>query len=137
MIAEDLVVTRLLAEEGFRANAYRDSVGRLTIGYGFNVDAGISQPVALALLTAQVDEKFSELMVYPWFSALDGPRQSVCLDIAFNNGTGGLLLFVNMISALTSQNWQLAHDELLNSKAAQMLPERYNALAQILLTGEA
>jgi lysozyme len=135
--AEDLVVARLLAEEGFRATKYLDTKGHWTIGYGFNVDAGISQFAALALLTAQVDERYQELRAYPWFVLLDPVRQSVCLDIAFNDGERGLLGYVNMIAALTAHDWQGAHDELLNSLAARAFPTRYEPLARLFLTGDA
>lgn len=135
--AADLVIARLLTEEGFRAQAYRDTAGHLTIGYGFNVDAGISEFAARELLTAQVDERNVALTDLPWYVALDPVRQSVCLDIAFNAGEHGLLEYEKMIAALTSQDWQGAHDELLDSQAARALPSRYEALAQILLTGAA
>ena len=137
MTAEDFAVARLMTEEGFRATAYQDTAGETTIGYGFNVNAGISQGAALALLAAQVDELSQALAVYPWFSSLDPMRASVCLDVAFNIGERGLLKFQHMIVALGQQNWQQAHDELLNSEAAKTLPTRYQELAQILLTGEA
>lgn len=137
MTAEDLVIARLTTEEGFRAAAYRDTVGALSIGYGFNVDAGISEPAARALLTAQVDERMLDLMVYPWYTALDEVRQSVCLDLAYNLGEHGFMEFQHLIGALSIQNWQGAHDALLDSDAARALPSRYEPLAQLLLTGVA
>lgn len=137
MTAEDYAIARLMTEEGFRATVYTDVQGHQTIGYGFNVGAGISQKAALALLTTQVDELSEALAVYPWYASLDMVRASVCLDCAFNLGEHGLLQFQNMIVALGQKNWQQAHDELLDSEAARLLPERYGELAEILLTGEA
>lgn len=137
MTATDLTVGRLANEEGFRAKSYRDIKGKLTIGYGFNIDAGISQYAAHALLEAQTQEVAIELGRFPWFIGLDDTRASVLIDLAFNDGLVGLLAYVHMLAAVGNRNWQLAHDELLNSKAAKELPSRYSALAQILLSGVA
>lgn len=135
MNAEDMAVTRLRVEEGFRSQAYRDTTGHLTIGYGFNIDAGITQNAATALLMAQVEELADKLVVYPWYALLDPVRQSVLLDLAFNLGIAGLLSFVQMLLAVTDKNWQAAHDQLLMSRAATQAPARYQALASLLLTG--
>ena len=135
MTALDLAVARLAVEEGFRATAYRDSVGRLTIGYGFNVDAGITEPAARALLGAQAEQVMQQLAAYWWWPNLDDVRASVVVDLAFNLGVAGLLHFPKMLAAIGAKDWSTAHDELLNSDAAHMLPKRYAALADILVSG--
>lgn len=126
-----------MPEEAFRAQKYPDSRGFTTIGYGFNVDAGISQFAAKALLVAQATERWQSLSTYWWWAALDDVRASVVLDLAFNDGVNGLLHFPKMLAAIGAKDWQSAHDELLDSDAARALPTRYSALAQILLTGVA
>ena len=131
----EVVLPRLETEEGFRANSYKDSTGNTTIGYGFNVDAGISRRAAAALLQAQIEELQGLLLKYRWYAGLDAVRQSVILDLAFNDGLSGLLHFVDMISAIGRGNWVTAKTELLNSKGAQENPHRYQLLAQILFTG--
>lgn len=133
MNAVDLVLPRLKTEEGFRATKYTDTQGHLTIGYGFNVDAGISQFAAAALLSAQAQERHDELRAFPWYVALDPVRQSVCLDIAFNSGTHGLLNFPHMIAALSRQDWPSAAAECKVSNPE--LAGRYEKLAQLLLIG--
>lgn len=137
MSALDLAVSRLKTDEGFRAAAYRDTVGKLTIGYGFCVDAGISQFAAAALLAAQTQERAQALAGFWWAKGLDDARMSVIIEIAFNDGLNGLLHFPKMLAAVGAKNWRLAHDECLDSDAARELPKRYNQLAQILLTGVA
>ncbi len=133
MNAVDLALPRLKTEEGFRATKYTDTQGHLTIGYGFDVDAGISQSAAGALLGAQAEERHQVLMELGWYAALDPVRQSVCLDIAFNSGLHGLLNFPHMIAALAKGDWAAAAAEckVTNSE----LVGRYAALAQLLLTG--
>ncbi len=133
MNAVDLALPRLKTEEGFRARAYKDTNGFTTIGYGFNVDAGITPYAAAALLRAQAEELQQALIRYPWYAALDAPRQSVCLDIAVNEGLGGLLKFPHMIAALAKQDWPTAAQEC--QVQDPKLAGRYSALAQILLTG--
>jgi lysozyme len=133
MTAIDLVLPRLKTEEGFSATKYTDTRGHLTLGYGFDVDAGISAFAASALLGAQVAERHASLVAYPWYSNLDPVRQSVCLDIAFNSGLHGLLNFPHMIAALDQGDWSTAAAECKVSNAE--LATRYAALAQLLLTG--
>ncbi len=135
MSAIELAVIRLKTEEGFRATKYVDTVGRQTIGYGFNVDAGITEPEAAALLSAQCLTRSQALAQYQWFLKLDDVRASVILDLSINLGITGLLHFVAMLAALSAQNWQAASDALLDSQAAHLLPKRYTALANLLLTG--
>lgn len=136
MISLDLAVAQLKPDEGFRAKVYRDIAGKQTIGYGFNIDAGISEVAAAALLAAQAGEVEDDLALLPWYATLDPVRQAVCIQLGFNLGLAGLLAFQRMIDALRSGNWQGAHDELLNSRAAEQLPARYGRLANWLLTGE-
>lgn len=135
MSAIELALPRIRTEEGFRATAYKDTNGKLTIGYGFCIDAGISQVAASALCQAQAGELHQALMRYSWYASLDEARQSVCLDIAFNEGLGGLLGFPKMIAALAREDWQDAAAECRVQDPK--LAGRYDALAKILLTGVA
>ena len=133
MSAVDLALSRLQTEEGFRATKYTDTQGHLSIGYGFNIDAGISPFAAAALLAAQAQERHNQLLGFAWYAQLDPPRQSVCLDISFNNGVHGLLNFPHMIAALSRQDWASAATECRVTNPE--LAGRYEKLAQILLTG--
>lgn len=137
MSAVDLAVAREKPAEAFRAHKYPDSRGFETIGYGFNVDAGISLYAATALLVAQTQERADALAGFWWAKGLDDARMSVIIEVAFNGGVSGLLHYPKMLAAVGAKNWQAAHDELLDSDAARELPKRYQALAQILLSGVA
>lgn len=135
--AVDLAVTRLCVDEGFRSSKYTDTTGHETIGYGFNIDAGITQTAAKALLAAQTAELAAALSAYAWSQGLDDTRMSVLIELAFNLGLNGLLHFPIFLTALGRGTWPAASDALLNSDAARQLPGRYNALAKIILTGVA
>jgi GH24 family phage-related lysozyme (muramidase) len=133
MSAVDLALPRVKVSEGYRAHVYLDTRNLETIGYGFRLAAGISERAAAALLREQMAERHDELMRLPWYSGLDEVRQGVCLDIAINSGTTGLLRFSRMIDALEAHNWVTAAAEckVINPELAG----RYRALAQLLLTG--
>ena len=135
MSAEVIATLRLMGEEGFRGKKYLDPRGFETIGYGCNLDAGILEPEARALLAAQVATRSEALRAFRGYQGLDEVRASVLLDLAFNLGVNGLLGFSRMLNAVASGDWRTAHDELLASKAATQLPARYGTLAQLLLTG--
>lgn len=134
MSAVDLAVAREQIAEGFRAISYIDPTGHQTIGYGFNISAGISQKAALALLQAQTQDVADQLTSI--LQGLDDVRASVLIELGFNLGIAGLLGFHQMLAAVAARDWTTACDQLLDSQAARQLPTRYNALAQILLTGE-
>src|SRR5271166_1659524 len=118
MSAVDLAVARLQTNEGFRPLVYTDTTGHETIGYGFNISAGISQKAALALLQAQAQDIGSQLAGSSWAAGLDDVRMSVLIELAFNLGLGGLMKFSQMIAAIRAQDWQASHDALLDSQAA-------------------
>ena len=133
MTAIESVLPRIRVEEGFRSRPYLDTEKHLTVGYGMNLDAGISERVAAAALVEQLQELHEMLSRYNWYAALDPIRQGVCLDIAFNDGLHGLLGFSKMIAALGRQDWVTAQSECHVQNPE--LQERYDALAKILLTG--
>lgn len=130
----EIATPRIQVDEGFRAHQYLDTEGNPTIGYGFNIGAGISQYCALALLDAQLEELHAELAKLSWYAALDPVRQSVALEIAFNDGFHGLLGYPHMIAALANQDWVTASTQCTTSNPK--LKGRYEALGKILLTGE-
>ncbi len=134
MSAVDVALPRLKIEEGFRPKAYKDTRGFLTIGYGFNIDGGITQHAAEALLTAQADEMHVALSAFAWYEALDEVRQSVCLDMAFNLGLHGLIAgYPKMIAAIERHDFVSAATECHVSNPE--LSGRYQRLATLLLTG--
>lgn len=133
MSAIDQALDRLKTEEGFRALPYKDSQGHTTLGYGLNVDSGISKYAAAALLNAQVAELDATLAGFPWYQTANDVRKSVFLDIAFNDGLHGLLAFPQMLAAAARADWEGAAAQCAVKEPE--LAARYAALAQLLLTG--
>ena len=76
--------------EGFSKLPYKCPTGHLTIGYGHNLEHGISANAALFIL--QEDLTRAERAVkdaFPWWWKLDDARQFVLVDMAFNMGLAG------------------------------------------------
>jgi len=135
MSVQDSLIPRLQASEGFRTTLYTDTTGHETIGYGWNVQAGITRYQAGALLNAQVSEIILLIQQYWWFAKLDEVRAGVIVEVAFNQGISSLLHYVKMLAAVGAQDWATASAELLDSDAARLLPDRYGKLSHVLATG--
>lgn len=127
------VIDMLKRHEGLRLHPYRDTVGKLTIGYGHNLsDNGITQREADMLLHDDLLVLERQLPAYPWFAKLNPTRQAVIIDMAFNLGVAGLLQFTGMIAAIEADDYAQAAAEILDSKAARQLPNRYHELAHLM-----
>lgn len=141
-VENDLTTTRLCTEEGKRPRAYNDATGRtvtclpqgnLSIGVGINLETGLDDEEIRFLTSHRLGLVETKLAVYPWYTSLNSPRRSVLLDIAYNQGIGGLLHYPHMIAALATSAWSTAASEC--SAQDPRLKERYDALAQILKDG--
>jgi lysozyme len=80
----------LTRDEALRLKPYRDSVGKLSIGVGRNLDdKGISEAEAEFMLTNDITEHLALLDKYlPWWRTLDEARQLALANLAFNLGVG-------------------------------------------------
>jgi lysozyme len=128
----------LTLEEGVRLKPYRDTKGKLTIGVGRNIDdVGLRPVEAEFLLSNDIGERIEQLpKALPWIATLDSVRQTVMVDLAFM-GINRLLTFSRMLAALRDGAWELAADELLDSKWARedVQSSRAQRLALMLRTG--
>ena len=130
-------MTLIRKHEGFRASAYRDTRGYLTIGYGRLIDArragGISRAEAEFLLADDI--KRAEAAVRALFRGADGftpARYNALVSMAFNLGRGGLQRFSKMSAATACNNWEIAAEEALNSAWATQVPARAQEIAWAL-----
>jgi len=127
----------LIRQEGLKLKPYRDSVGKLTIGVGHNLeDAGISEAAAYVILDEDIAVAASEAAKLPVFAGLDPVRQDVLIDMIFNMGLPRLRGFVNMLGALADNNWDEAAKQMLDSRWATQVGSRANELAQMIKSGE-
>jgi len=131
------LVSQLQRHEGLRLKPYLDSVGKLTIGYGRNLDAnGISHDEADYLLGNDIERAHADLVrSLPWFSSLDSTRQAAMVNLCFNLGLTRLLGFEHALRAMSLQRYEDAADEFLDSKWARQVGQRAVELAGMIRTG--
>jgi lysozyme len=128
-------LTRLQTEEGFRSHVYTDTTGHRTIGYGTNLEAGITMAQASAMLQCQLDANRQRLNLFDWFRALDSTRQDVVEDMVYNLGYDGFMQFHLAIAAIANGDYETAADEMLQSLWAKQLPKRAGALSDAMRVG--
>ena len=129
----------LIRHEGLRLKPYNDTVGKLTIGVGRNLDdVGISEREAMVLLSSDIlQAKTSAAKIFwPEFESLNEARQSALIDMAFNLGEGKLRGFKSMIAAIKNGDFDSAAFHALDSKWATQVGHRANEIAEMLRTGE-
>lgn len=114
---------------------YKDSVGKLTIGYGRCIeDVGISQDEAILLFKDDIANAANDARrLCSIFDELTRPRQLVLMSMAFNLGYTGFSKWPRFWDAIHRRDWQEASDQILDSKAArQDAPARYRQLARMM-----
>lgn len=117
---------------------YRCPAGKLTIGYGRNIeDIGISPVEAEFLLDNDIDAIERSLRVHlPWFAQLDDVRQGALIDMGMM-GVPKLLGFKKMLAALERGDYATAEQEAHDSKwATDVGPVRSGDVGRMLRTGE-
>jgi len=127
----------VMVSEGLRLKPYRDTVGKLTIGYGRNLDdVGISKLEAEVLLDHDLASVEQECRAaFPWFSGLNEVRQRVIVEMAFNLGIAGVGKFVRMAAALADQQYDEAAAQMLTSRWSAQVGARAVRLADQMRTG--
>ena len=128
----------IINHEGCMLHPYKDSVGKLTIGVGRNLDdVGISQDEAYFMLNNDINKAlFSCQNGLPWFNSLDEVRQAVMIDMVFNLGFGGFLKFVMTIEHIKRDEYELAAETMLDSKWAGQVGIRAKELSEMMRTGQ-
>ena len=123
--------------EKLRLQLYKDSSGKLCIGWGHNIeDLGIDREVADLLFEKDFQRAYRQAIEHiPFFLDLDEIRQLVIIDMIFNMGVNGVLTFKKMLHALENRDWRRAARELLRSKYARQCPQRAKENARLLRTG--
>jgi lysozyme len=133
MDKEKLIET-LIESEALKLKPYVDSVGKLTIGVGRNLDdVGISIEEAMYLLNNDIEIAIhTAKAIIPHYEELSDARQNVVVDMAFNLGANRLMGFKKMIAALRERDFVTASEEMLDSKWARQVGERAVKLAKIM-----
>ena len=136
--ADDAALQALLIRhEGLRLKPYRDTVGKLTIGVGRNLDdVGISEAEALDLLGADLLRVQTGLdRRHPWWRSLDPVRRHALIDMAFNLGPQGLDGFTLTLAGIRGGAYAEASREMLRSRWAEQVGARAVELAHMIQAG--
>lgn len=135
---------------------YFCSAGKLTIGYGHNLEASpitdihegtcISEKRATAILLEDCSKFEKQLDLHiPWWRELDDPRAAVILNMAFNMGVyakdkngkiSGLMSFKRFLSAVNAEQWEKAASEMLDSRWATQVKSRAVELSRQMASGK-
>lgn len=132
----DRLKAQLRVHEGIRYKPYKDTVGKLTIGVGRNLDdKGISESEAAILLDNDIREATIMAATLPCFRSLDGTRQAVLVNMVFNMGIYRVKRFRKMLAALDLGDFHEASQEMLDSKWADQVGSRAVELSEQMRTG--
>jgi GH24 family phage-related lysozyme (muramidase) len=138
-VAEPLavLVRQLKTHEGLRLTPYRCTSGKLTIGYGRNLeDTGVSLEEADRMLHDDALQALSQVRrALPWTEKLDAARSGVLAAMGFNMGINALLGFKRMLFRLESGDYEGAAREMLDSRWRKQVGPRAHALAEQMRTG--
>lgn len=134
----DYLENQLIRHEGVRLKPYRDTVGKLTIGIGRNLDdVGISEEESKVLLRNDINKVGHDLTDHiGWWNSLDEARRIVLMNMCFNLGIARLLGFQKFLTALQNGDYQKAADEMKDSLWYKQVKGRGVELEQMMRTGE-
>ncbi len=145
-----------------RLKLYRCPKGKLTIGYGRNVEdnpltreeckllglptnlpkqyfllknRGITEDQAEMLFRRDLDGAREMACLYPWFLSLDPVRQAVIIDMLFNLGSIHFAGFVVTRKALSSGDWAETARRMRQSKWYDQTKMRARRLCLMMRTG--
>lgn len=132
------LIAQIKRDETLSLSPYKDSVGKLTIGYGRNLtDEGISTDEAEFMLNNDIRAHAEALSkALPWTNKLDPIRQAALINMCFNMGIGGLMGFKRALTMLEAGNYAGAGAAFLESKWAKQVGDRANRLALQIVKGE-
>lgn len=133
-------ISQIVSDEGFRQCPYRDSVGKLTIGFGHLVQEGevfdmcITPQEGIKLLQRDYFiAKASVESAYPW---ADGEVKLVLTNMTYQLGPNGVSKFEKSLGYLYNEEYLEASMELLDSKWHSQTKERSMRLAVRILALE-
>ena len=130
------VKDRIKKHEGKRFRPYKDSEGILTVGYGRNLEAvAFSQDEIDLMFENDFRRAQDGAESFFCYSQLNDVRRGVLIEMVFQMGIYGVGKFEKFLAAAFAEDWQKAHDEMLDSKWAKQTPSRAKELAGVFLRG--
>lgn len=126
--------SELIAQhEGCRLKPYTDTLGILTIGYGRNLEQGVTRDEADMMMRNDLRRVRVAAEKYQWFETLSDVRQAVVLDMTYQLGPKGFSRFKKTRARIAAKEWNIAADEMLQSVwAKDQTPTRAKRLARMM-----
>lgn len=133
----DILIKELTKDEGVRLMPYRDTVGKLTIGIGRNLDdVGISLAEANAMLANDINRVTQQLdKSILWWRTMSENRQRVLCNMAFNLGIASLLKFHDTLQNMKLGNYKEAAAGMRSSLWYRQVGARAERLAIMMDNG--
>ena len=119
--------------EGLRLTPYRCLAKKLTIGYGLNLDAGITEEEAEYLLKNRVTQITVKLQQLDFWMDLSGVRRAILTDMAYNLGISGLYKFKRMLAAIKAEDFKAAAEEMEDSPWFKQVGVRAQRLQRMMI----
>jgi len=95
---------------------YLDSKNILTIGWGTNIQHGITDQEAEMLFMNRLQESIQNAETLSYFNRLDEDRQNAVIEMIYQLGFNGFRGFIKMNKALGMGDYERAYVEALDSK---------------------
>ena len=124
----DTLAEKVMEEEGFRAHAYHDTLGVLTIGFGTDLDIGITREEAEFLLRSRLERAWACWDHWPGIGGVSLDMRAALTDASYQLGCSGALHFKKFLRALAERRWDDALAELEDSLWFRQTPARVRAL---------
>ena len=133
----DKLHQELRRDEAERTKPYIDSVGKVSIGVGRNLDdVGVRPDEIQLMLKNDVADVIYDLDTrYPWWRKMTTARQNALANMCFNLGIVRLSGFKNMLALLALGKYDQAAAEALNSKWAGQVGDRAKRIAELFRKG--
>jgi len=132
--------SQLRRDEGEKLYAYKDSLGFLTIGVGILIDerrGGGLRPEESEFIFRNrlkvIEKELTERA--PWVHSLDAARKGVLLNMAYQLGVPGLMVFKKTLGLIREKKYEEASKEMLDSLWARQTPNRAKRLSRQMATG--
>jgi lysozyme len=122
--------------EDLKLESYVDTTGHLTIGWGRNLENGISVDEAQLMFDNDFNRVLRELEEQDWYTMQPEGVQQALINMNFNLGIAKLLGFKKMIAALRNKDYTKASIEALDSRWAKQVHARATDIAVMISEGK-
>jgi len=123
----------LRRHEGFRSLPYLCTAGKLTVGYGHNLDEPMSDELGGMILQYDIKVATRELIrIFQDFPMFGERRASALIDMMVNLGATRFRGFKKMIAAIKKNDWVEAAAEAKDSRWYVQVGSRGNEITKML-----